>query len=371
MLMRLLSYKKTIIFSAACLILSAIFILLSRFADGFSQWYAVNIYPSFSEHAGRFFSKWNHSFFEIGILLFLILAVASTLYGITTFILRRPSGAKFMSRSLRVMICAISGLVLIFSLAGGVNYHRDSIGTVLNLPVQESSQDSLVKLSLILAEDLAALTEDPGWDYSLLALNDFAYIEAQAIHAMKQLGKQEPSLAGYYVKPKPVFFSDVMTGLGIEGIFSPFTMEANYNRSVTPFLIPYTICHELAHYKGYMKEDDAGFIAFIASRNSPSTLFQYSGMFHGLVFTLNALKSEAGAEEFNAVYQNLPDPVKYQLMYINEQRKEQTTSFSSIARSANDIYLKANAQQGVKSYGRMVDLLIAEYAGRIEERELL
>jgi hypothetical protein len=35
---------------------------------------------------------------------------------------------------------------------------------------------------------------------------------------------------------------------------------------------------------------------------------------------------------------------------------------SEVASRANDIYLKTNAQEdGVKSYGRMIDLLIAEY----------
>lgn len=369
--MKLLSYKKTVLFSAACLTASFVLLLLARYADGFAQWYGVNIYPAISQLNGRFFSLWNHSFFEFGFLLILIIFAFAALFGISALVLRRLSGRKLFLKSLRILACAVSGLIFVFTSSGAVNYHRDSIGTVLNLPVQESTRESLIQLSLILAEDLTALTKDPAWDYSLLTANDFSYIETQAVHAMKLLGKQEPSLSGYYVKPKSIFFSGVLSGLGIEGIFSPFTMEANYNQAMTPFLIPYTICHELAHYKGYMKEDDAGFIAYKACRESPSMVFQYSGMFHAMVFTLNALKAETTPEGFNAVYQRLPEPIRIQLGYMKAQRQQQTTSFTSITKSANDIYLKANAQPGMKSYGRMVDLLIADYAGRINQRELL
>ena len=366
-----LTYKKSYFFSAACLTISFILLIVSRSAEGFAQWYAVNVYPVFQESIGRLVSHWNYSFFEAGILFILLTAAVFILSGPLIVIFHGRLGIKPGVSYLRILTCAVSGLVLIYSLTGAVNYQRNSIGTVLNLPVKESSTESLVKLSMILAEDLTELTEDPDWDYSILTVNDAAYIETHAVNAMKQLGKQEPSLAGYYSRPKPIYFSNLLTGLGIEGIFSPFTMEANYNHEITPFLIPYTICHELAHFKGYMREDDAGFIAYLACRNSPSKVFQYSGMFHALIFTLNTLKSEATVEEFNAVYQKLPETVRIQLGYIKEQRQQQTTSFTAIAKSVNDLYLKANAQSGMKSYGSMVDLLIADYADRIEQKNLL
>ena len=41
--------------------------------------------------------------------------------------------------------------------------------------------------------------------------------------------------------------------------------------------MPFTICHELAHLKGYIYEDEANFIAFMACINSDNLFFQYSG----------------------------------------------------------------------------------------------
>jgi energy-coupling factor transporter transmembrane protein EcfT len=312
---------------------------------------------------------WDFSIFEIGIMLVLFLTGALVIGGIWVFLRRRSPGKSYFTM-LRAFLCLFASLVLVFSLSA-INYSRDSIGMVLNLPAQEVSKGNLVKLSLILVEELTALTANPEWDYSLLTAKSAAYIEIEAVNSMKMLGKWEPSLAGYYPKPKPVYFSKPMSGLGLEGIYSPFTMEANYNTDRTSFLIPYTINHELAHLKGYMKEADAGFIAYLACKNSPSKVFQYSGFFHALIFSLNALKLEADSAEFNEIYQKLPEPVRFQLNYIHEQNLERDSIFTTVSKSVNHVYLKANAQNGTNSYGGIVDLLLSDYAERINGEDLL
>lgn len=365
------NWKFSVLFVFLCLTISTSLLLLSRLAEGFAQGYAVQFYPWFQMLLGRAFSFWDHSFFEAGILLFLLLIVSVFLSGIFFLIKRSDAAKRNMSFLLRGTACVLSGLILVYTLTAAVNYHRDSIGIVLNLPAAESSGESLARLSMILAEDMRALTDDPEWNYGILTEFDDAYIENRAVYAMKQIGQGEPSLSGYYSKPKPIYFSNLLSDLGIDGIFSPFTMEANYNNKITPFLIPYTICHELAHSKGYMKEEDAGFIAYLACRSSSSRLFEYSGLFHGLVFAMDALRAEAGEAAFDAVYQKLPEPVQIQLRYVMEQSRQQASSFASAAISVNDLYLKVNAQSGMNSYGRVVELLMADYADRIHGEDLL
>jgi hypothetical protein len=363
------AHKYTSIFTIICLLISLPLILISRWNAGFAQWYAVNLYPAAADTVSRLFSAWNFSFFEAGILSLTLLFIALALAGLLMLIFRSRLRKPYGSFCLRFILCVMSGLLLIYSFTA-VNYQREGIGAVMNLPAAYISKDKLEKLSVLLADDLTQLTGDPEFDYSMITVYDQAYVETEAFDAMKDLGKKEPSLSGYHPKPKPVYFSDFLSGLGIEGIFSPFTMEANYNDKMTSFLIPYTICHELAHLKGYMKEDDAGFIAFMASINSPSKVFQYSGLFHGLIFTLNALKHEVSTEEFNRIYQKLPEPVRIQLSYIKEQNQVNSSFFTVLTGRINNLYLMANAQAGTKSYGRMVDLLIAEYADRINSENL-
>lgn len=366
----ILHRKKLFIFVSACFLTSFCLILLSRTVDGFAQWYAVSIYPVFPNLIGRVLSLWDHSFFEAGILLIIIMAAAMILVGIAV-LLRRNSWKAYRSFCLRFLSCIIAVLVLMYSMTCAVNYQRDSIGTVLKLPEVNPTEERLEALSILLANDLTALTEGPGWDYSILSARDTDYIKTEAVNSMKELGKKEPSLSGFYPNPKPVYFSRLLSRFGIEGIFSPFTLEANYNDDMTPFLIPYTLCHELAHLKGYMREDDAGFIAYLACRNSPVLVFQYSGIFSALEFTLGALKSEATPEEFNKIYQTIPEPVRMQLGVVKEQDMQRASSFIAATKSVNDLYLKANAQIGTKSYEHIVDLLLADYADRIDATDLI
>lgn len=365
------TYKRTFGFSVLCILLSFTLIVLSRTIEGFAQWYAANVYPIIPSTIGRAFSIWDFSVFEASVLLFLILTGSFALSGLRMIFRHRLKNRSQQSKYFRCYICFTAAMFVVFTLNSGINYSRDNIGSVLKLPIQEATEENLVKLSMILAEELTALTEDPKWDYSVLTAESTAYIETEAVNAMKLLGEREPSLSGYYPEPKPVYLSKSLSSLGIEGIFSPFTMEANYNNDMTSFLIPYTICHELAHLKGYMKEEDAGFIAYLACRNSSSMVLQYSGLFHALTYALNALYVEAPYAEYKEIYFALPEPIRAQLNYVKEQRMENASMFTTTSKSVNNLYLKANAQAGTKSYTRIVDLLISDYADRIHGGDLL
>jgi IMP dehydrogenase len=141
---------------------------------------------------------------------------------------------------------------------------------------------------------------------------------------------------------------------------------------VADYIIPFTICHELSHFKGFMREDEANFIAYLACNSSDSAEFKYSGKLNALIYTLRALNDHATVSEYMAVYDLIPDQIKAEIIYNNLYWYERTTPVTTMAKAANDQYLQANAQaDGVSSYGRIVDLLLAEYADQINNAVLL
>lgn len=71
------------------------------------------------------------------------------------------------------------------------------------------------------------------------------------------------------------------------GYYFPFSMEANYNKVAYVTNLPVTMCHELAHLKGYIQEDEANFIGFLACISSDDLLFQYSGYLSVLNYVNN------------------------------------------------------------------------------------
>ena len=90
---------------------------------------------------------------------------------------------------------------------------------------------------------------------------------------MIRLGQSYPQLDGYYPYPKPLINSRLLSVQQLCGIYSPFTIEANYNREMPYYNIPHTICHELSHLKGFMREDEANFIGYLACIGSDSPDF--------------------------------------------------------------------------------------------------
>ena len=107
---------------------------------------------------------------------------------------------------------------------------------------------------------------------------------------MIRLGQSYPQLDGYYPYPKPLINSRLLSVQQLCGIYSPFTIEANYNREMPYYNIPHTICHELSHLKGFMREDEANFIGYLACIGSDSPDFRYSGYLTGWVYAGNAPK---------------------------------------------------------------------------------
>lgn len=364
--------NKGVFLSFVIIVISIGFMLLARTRSGFAQWYASKVYPVFPALAGRFFSPWEFSVLEAGIILLILITVYKTLKIVWLLWLHPPRGKTYLLLQLRYALYIFSILLFTYTLTCSINYHRENIGDVLNLPVEDVSVQKLENLTLMLADQMIEIINDPEWHDSLRSLNDMNGIGAEAIAAMQYLGRTEPSLSGYYPKPKPLYTSKLLSAMGIEGFYSPFTMEANFNNDMTSFLVPYTMCHEFAHLKGYMREEDAGFIAYLACKESPSPIFQYSGAFHALTFSLSALKNTVPIEQYYDLYAKLPEFVQTQLSHIGQERREEPAIYRNIARTVNDVYLLANAQeQGAKSYGKMVDYLLAEYKELLEPNELL
>lgn len=95
--------------------------------------------------------------------------------------------------------------------------------------------------------------------------------------AMRKLSADYPRLSGYYPNPKPIFASFLMYQAGYDGVYFPFSLEANYNTYISDIRYPHIACHELAHLKGYIYEDEADFIAYLACVGSDDIQLQYAG----------------------------------------------------------------------------------------------
>jgi hypothetical protein len=143
-------------------------------------------------------------------------------------------------------------------------------------------------------------------------------------------------------------------------------MEANFNADMPEVSLPFVVCHELSHLSGFMREDEANFIAFLACRESGDAEFGYSGYYNALIYLLNAYYAEVELDEYMEMYATIPEQVRRQITLVNDYwRPFRNTVVAQAASAVNDAHLKIQGQEdGVKSYGRMVDLLIADFLAR-------
>lgn len=143
-------------------------------------------------------------------------------------------------------------------------------------------------------------------------------------------------------------------------MYFPFTVESNINTDGPFFTVPATMGHELAHQCRLMREDEANFIGYLACKDADDPLTRYSGYSLAYDYALSAL-IRTDRDAAVAVNDRLSDAVRADRRARSDYLKQFEGPVAEASNAANNAYLEANQQQdGTKSYGRMVDLLLAE-----------
>ena len=196
-------------------------------------------------------------------------------------------------------------------------------------------------------------------------------MEEEAIRAMQNLGEIYPQLAGFYTTPKKISASEFLSQQYMKGYYFPFSLEANYNDVMYIMSKPATMCHELAHTKGFIYEDEANLIAFLACLHSDDIMFQYSGYLSVLTYIDNDfIKSIDSNKEIYNSHVKISSQVKKDRVFLTEDawtKVEQkavisTKTLKKASNTFNNTTLVLNGvEQGSASYRDVVGLLLDYY----------
>ena len=180
--------------------------------------------------------------------------------------------------------------------------------------------------------------------------------------AMEKLGQRYRRLSGHYPFPKPILNTWILSVQQTTGVYSPFTVEANYNRDIAYYDIPFTICHELSHLRGYMQEEEANFIGVLATIGADDLYFNYSGYVSAWVYAGNAL-ARIDSTAFATLYSRINARTRQDLAYNNQYWQQFEGKPAEAHEQLNDAYLKMQGQAtGVRSYGHVTDLMLEYFA---------
>ena len=250
----------------------------------------------------------------------------------------------------------------LFLLLWGFNYARPPLASLAGLPAVPAPVSELAALAADLVDrsnrERVGLPEDA---VGVLRIGDgFPGVARQVDAGYAAASVTLPLLAGPAASPKPVLLSGLLSRVGITGIYFPFTGEPNVNTTVPDVELPFSTSHEVAHQRGFAREDEANYVGYLACRHHPDGAFRYSGLLaasHYVLAALHAVDPGAAAR----VQAGRSPAVLRDEAAIRAWASRYRGRANEVGRRVNDAYLKTQGQaDGVRSYGRMVDLLLAE-----------
>lgn len=315
--------------------------------------------------------------FSVGeICIYVLPFVALFFLGRFIYKLIKAKGKRMVTfgKGILNFFCVISIGIFAFVMLCGTNYYRYRFETYLDYKVDEYTKTDLYNLCDYLVEKLNESRENVQTDKDGItksSYEDTGELLDVAGEVMSDFSKNYAALRYSTGEVKPVLASRAMSYTETVGIYIPFTMEANINIDTIYYNQPVDAIHELAHLRGIMLEDEANYVAYLACISSNEPDFIYSGYMLAYIYASNQLYNE-DMELYSRIIDKLSDGVKLDLnanhIYWKQFDTPTGNKIANVSNKLNDTYLNINGQeQGTKSYGMVVDLLIAEYKEKVDE----
>jgi len=354
--------KKLIIRIIAIVVLEIIILLLMKLADYpqlVERYYSEGLYPFVCKVLHPVFNLFPFSMGDV-----IYIAVSGYLIYALFRLVKLAVKKQFKQAGiyLLALVIGIQTGILVFYLFWGMNYFRPPAGERLNLRDTGYTTKNLVKVTTMLI-DSANATRARVTPADLKQNNDSIY--HTAISAVKKLSNDSVNFRTWYPRVKSSLLTPLLNYMGTSGYYNPFTGEAQMNSQMPLINRPFVACHELSHQVGFATEDEANFGGFIAGINSRDRLLRYSAYNLVVEECMYALFFRDSLE-FKKLKPRISLPVHndYKAERLYWQGYE--SRLNRISGIFYDHFLKENNQpQGLKTYNRMVLLVMAKYRSSI------
>jgi len=149
--------------------------------------------------------------------------------------------------------------------------------------------------------------------------------------------------------------------MGYSGYYNPFSGEAQVNNKIKTYKFPVVSCHEQAHQLGYAAENEANFIAALATINNDDPYIQYTGYIFSLRYCVNEI-ARRDMDTYNELLKTINPGILKSYKEMRDFWKRYKNPFEVISKAFWNQFLKANNQsKGIMSYSYMVALVVNYY----------
>lgn len=253
----------------------------------------------------------------------------------------------------------IGFMVVSFFLIWGFNYGRTPVEKMLNLQLRPLTTDELSTETDTVLEQLhqarLKIKEDTNTLPQIVFLNNIEDKSREDLNHVLEKNNYPYSdrLRGRFV------FDNLFLIFSIGGQYMPYVGEGAVDNAVYYSKKPFYVMHEMAHGNGITGEGDCNFWAYMSCMQSQNVAFQYSGCLNYLFYLLSELKIR-DIQQYEKVYDNMPDVIKRDLNEIKEYDKKHTFFTGFLGDVFNTIYLKIMGMpDGVRNYDKLVLLAYA------------
>jgi hypothetical protein len=336
----------------------------ARFPAAVERFYSQGIYPYLVRAIGSVIGVAPFSVAEVVLIGILVAFPVLTIFYVRSFVRNLNTWRRNVSALVRRCLCLLGILTLLFQIVWGLNYWRPSLAGRLSFDNSAPNVSELAQISRQIVEGINTNYELVHRDDILMRYDPYSdqadlKTSIEAAFRQNQLLPWPASASGF-APPKPLLFDGVVARLGISGIYSPFTAEPNYLDSMPGFDLPSTMAHEMAHARGFAREDEADFASFVVCTRSEDARLRYSGYLSGL--RVLSLLARVDMTQYREVVKLLADGPRRDLKTRYEFWSRYRGRTSYLGNRMNDLYLKANGiKAGVKNYDEMTTLLVGYY----------
>ncbi len=365
--------KKIYWFSVTILFaLTAVFNVTARLVPGFSDFFREKAFPFLTFPLRTLTGFFKGSVGEIMIFSGLLL-LAISLFCLIRLTLRRfqkkKAGKEVLYLKGFFLLSAVISLVMTFNC-----FILYQCTTFEELYFSEKNRkeydfDDLAEVRNMIVEEVNTMAADfeRDEDENLIYEPGMEAMKDSAVQAMQALQGEIPLLSGAYNRPKELYCSVFMSQQRMEGYYFPFSMEANINADMSRILKPAAMCHELVHTKGFLFEDEANFIAYLACIKSEDPYFRYSGYLSVLNYIDNDFYEACGSREKYDQYPAVSRQVRQDNRFLTDRARKKMEDNALLptekVEKAADDFINGNLAlngipEGKLSYSEVVRLLL-------------
>lgn len=348
--------KRTKLILSALLILQILLLQVLRFFPEFvERYYSNGLYPLLSKMS-RYLFGWIP--FSIGDVFY-------TLIGIIAIRWIYKNRRRFRTDIVSLLLdftATLSIIYFVFNILWGFNYYRVPLHKSLNIETKYTTEQ-LIKTTERFIKKSNELHRALGYHDTVKI--DLPYTQKEifekSLNGYQNLEKIHPSL-GYYPKSiKKSGWSLGLTYMGYSGYYNPFSGEAQVNNLIKNYKFPVVSCHEQAHQLGYAAENEANFIATLATLNNEDTYIQYSGYIFALRYCVNEI-ARRDIDTYHEIIETINPGILASYKEMRDFWLSYKNPFEVISKVFWDTFLKANNQSnGIMSYSYMVALVVNYY----------